>query len=379
MKFNTLGRSLLPAAALSLGLLGQAGADTVKVGVITPLTGAGAPWGMATREAGEILAERINEAGGLDVGGEKHQVEIVAYDDQYKAAEAVAAYNRLVNEDGVKFVVISTSSSTMALKQRLEDDRIVGMTTANTTAAIDEDTKFLFRLFSTTREFMPAYAKWIAENFPERKIVSLNPNDETGWDQVHVTSPAYKESGFEVLAEENYERAAKDFAPLLTRIMALNPEIIDLGTSSPATAGLIVRQARELGFQGRFIQTGGAGWKDVVEAAGKEGGEGLVNMLYADPENAQYQALAAAYRAEIGQDPNEIIVSYYDAFNVLFQAISKTGTIDDAAKVAEAIPQVLPIASLQGDEITWNHQQLHTYVYTGVLTDGRPAVKGKIK
>lgn len=379
MRFDTLGRLLLSAAALSLGLLGQAAAGTVKVGVITPLSGGGAPWGMATREAGEILAERINGSGGLEVGGEKHQVEIIAYDDQYKAAEAVAAYNRLVNEDGVKFVVITTSASTMALKQQLEDDQILGMTTANTTAAVDEDTKFLFRVFSTAREYMPAYAKWIADNFPERKIVSLNPNDETGWDQVGVTSPAYKEAGFEILAEENYERTTKDFAPLLTKIIAMNPEIIDLGTSSPATAGLIVRQARELGFQGRFVQTGGAGWKDIVDAAGKEGGEGLINVLYADPDNAEYQALVAAYRAEVGQDPNEVIVPYYDGFNVLFEAIRKAGTIDDAAKVAEAIPQVLPMPSLQGDEITWKHQQLHTYDYIGVLTDGRPAVKGKIK
>lgn len=379
MNPRIFGRALLSATALSLGLLGDAAADTVKIGVITPLTGAGAPWGMATREAGEILAERINEAGGLEVGGESHQVEIIAYDDQYKAAEAVAAYNRLVNEDGVKFLVVSTSASTMALKQRLEDDRIVGLTTANTTAAIDEDTRFLFRLFSTTREFMPAYARWIADNFTERTIVSLNPNDETGWDQVHVTTPAYEAAGFKVLAEENYERAAKDFVPLLTKVIALNPEIIDLGTSSPATAGLIVRQARELGFEGRFLQTGGAGWKDVVATAGKEGGEGLINMLYADPGNAEYQALEAAYRAEVGQDPNEMIVAIYDAVTVLLEAVRKSGTIDDAPAVAEAIPQVLPMTSLQGDEITWNHQQLHTYVYTSVLTDGHPAVKGRIK
>ncbi|WP_323032461.1 ABC transporter substrate-binding protein [Paracoccus sp. (in: a-proteobacteria)] len=370
---------LLPAAALSLGLVGQSAAGTVKVGVITPLTGAGAPWGMAAREAGEILAERINKAGGLEVGGEKHQVEIIAYDDQYKAAEAVAAYNRLVNQDGVKFVVISTSASTMALKQQLEDDQIVALTTANTGAAIDEDTKFLFRLFSTTREFMPAYARWIADNYPDRRIVSLNPNDETGWDQVGVTTPAYKEAGFEVLAEENYERAAKDFMPLLTKVIGLNPEIIDLGTSSPATAGLIVRQARELGYQGKFIQTGGAGWQSVVDTAGKEAGDGLINVLYADPDDPEYQALTAAYRAEIGQDPNEIIVSYYDGFNVLLEAIRKSGTIDDAAKVAESMPQVLPMQSLQGDEITWKHQQLHTYDYIGVLTDGRPVVKDKIK
>lgn len=379
MTFRVAGQSILSALALSLSLCSVSWAETIKIGIITPLTGGGAPWGMATSKAAEILAKRINAGGGLEVAGEKHQIEVIAYDDQYKAAEAVAAYNRLVNEDGVKFVVITTSASTMALKQQLEDDQVLGMTTANTTAAIDPDTKYLFRVFSTAREYMPAYAQWLAANVPEKRLISLNPNDETGWDQVGVTTPAFRAAGLEVLGEETYERAAKDFAPLLTKVLGQTPDIIDLGTTSPATAGLIVRQARELGFTGRFMQTGGAGWQGIVEAAGADQAAGLVNMLYADPDNAAYQGLAAAYKAEVGQEPNEVILPYYDGLTVLLQAIQKAGVTDDAGAVAAAIPQVLPVTSLQGDEITWQHQQLHTYNYVGVLTDGKPAIQGRIK
>ena len=53
-----------------------------------------------------------------------------------------------------------------------------------------------------------------------------------------------------------------------------------------------MRQARELDYRGRFVQTGGAGWADVVATAGKEAAEGMVTMLYADPASPGYRHLA---------------------------------------------------------------------------------------
>lgn len=379
MNIRKFARTLVAALGVSVALVGAAGAETLKVGLIAPLTGPGAPWGMAGKLAGEILAGKINAAGGLDVDGTKYQVEIIAYDDQYKAAEAVAAYNRLINEDGVKYIVIATSAPTMALKQNVEDDEIIALTSSYTPAAIDENTKFMFRLYSTSVDFMPGYVIWMKNNLTETNLVTLNPNDETGWAHTEITKKNYEGAGFQVLSTELYERSVKDFAPLLTKVIAMQPEMIDLGSSSPATAGLIVRQARELGFEGRFVQTGGAGWATIVETAGKEAAEGLVNMLYADPENPGYKELIAEYQKAVGQAPNEIIAPYYDAYNVLLHAIQKAGDVEDTTKVAAAFPEVLPMKSLQGDDMTWSHQQIRTYDYVGVLKDGRPVVQGKVK
>lgn len=87
MQFGNFVRTLAVSAALWGGLAAGAQAQTLKIGLIGPLTGPGAAWGYAAK-------------GGLEVGGKKHQVEIVAYDDQYKAAEAVAAYQRLAWRHG---------------------------------------------------------------------------------------------------------------------------------------------------------------------------------------------------------------------------------------------------------------------------------------
>ena len=80
-------------------------AQTLKLGVLATLSGAGTAWGMAMQGAAELAAEDVNSKGGLEVGGKKYKIEIVAYDDHYKAADALTAINRLIFDDSIKFVV----------------------------------------------------------------------------------------------------------------------------------------------------------------------------------------------------------------------------------------------------------------------------------
>jgi len=218
------------------------------------------------------------------------------------------------------------------------------------------------------------------KNIKESRMVTLNPNDETGWAHSKNTGDQYKKNGFELLASELYERSTKDFSPTITKILALKPDAIDLGSSSPATAGLIVRQARELGYKGRFVQTGGAGWLEIVAAAGKAAAEGLVNVLYTDTSAPGFVKLAAAYEKKAGHRPNELLAPYYDGWRLVLAAIEKAGSADDTAKVAAAFSSTLPMTSVQGAEMSWGgRQQVLTTEYVSMVEDGKPVIKGTIK
>jgi len=381
-------KSLAWSLGLSTALLAAAQAQTIKIGVIAPLTGPAAPWGAATAGGPKILAAEINAKGGLDVGGKKYQVEVVAYDDQYKAGDAVAAYSRLVRQDGAKFVIAMTSASTLAIKQNLEDEKVIGLTSSLTDKAFDGNTKYLFRLYSPPTHFLAPLVSWMRGNLKEKRLVIINPNDETGWAQTELSKTVYKKEGFEVLGSELYERSAKDFQPLLTKVIAMKPEIIDLSTTVPASAGLVVRQARDLGYKGIFVQTGAGGAKEIVAGAGKEAAEGTITTLYADPANAGYQRLVGDYKKLNGQEPNNIVVAFYDATNVLLHAIQKAGSISDTEKIASAFSSALPVKSLQGDELSFGGKsatgvdvsnQIMTVNYIAVIKNGETAIVGKIK
>ena len=380
MKIRSFAGNAVRVAAVFGAVMSAAHAESLKIGLIGPMTGAGAPWGYAAKYAMQIAADEVNAKGGLDVAGKKYPIEIIVYDDQYKASEDVAAYNRLTTQDGGKYLFLVTSNGTMALKDSIENDKVVSFTTAYAAAAIDEKTKFLFRGLSTSVNYVPAYAEWLAKNIKEHRLVLFNPNDESGWSQTKATEQLFKNAGFTVVSAELYERTLSDFMPLMAKIIAMNPDVIDLGSSSPATCGMIVRQAREAGYKGRFIQTGGAGWADIVSTAGNAAAEGTVNVLFADQDNPAYKALADEYAKRVnGQRPNELIAVDADIVKVLLAAIQKAGTISDTTKVAAAISAVLPMKGLMGDELTYAPQQIRNFDYIGIVTDGKPKIAGKIK
>jgi branched-chain amino acid transport system substrate-binding protein len=372
------------ATLVSLALPLPASAADIKIGVIAPMTGPGAAWGMAEAEGTRFAAEDVNQAGGLDINGTKHKIEVIVYDDQYKASEAMAAYNRLLNQDGAKYILGLTAASVMALKETIESDNVLVLTSTYTRKAIDPNTKHILRLYSTPVDYIPPVVKWMKINLPGKRVAILNPNDETGWDLAKISSEALSKEGYEVIAPELYERSLRDFQPLLTRVIAAKPDIIELGGTPPATAGLIIRQARELGYTKAFAAFGGAGPREVVAAAGAQAAEGMLNVLWADPANEAYTAMVERFRKKIGQPPNELIVSYYDAAKVLLRAISLSGDPTNPEKVREALAtKALPMKSLQGQEMTFGGKntmgvdaQIMTVNYIGQIKNGEPVAVG---
>jgi branched-chain amino acid transport system substrate-binding protein len=381
---------LAAAVALCIGAFAAAvsgaNAETLKLGVIAPLTGGGAAWGIACQQATKITADDINAKGGLDVGGKKYQLEVVAYDDQFKTADAVGAYNRLVNQDGVKYMIIHTSNAATALKQNVEADHVVAISGGYGGKVVDETNTYLFRFYSAPRDYMPALADWMKQNLKGKTIALINPNIEGAFEQSDLAYDLYRKDGFDIVSRDVYEMSEKEFAPLLTKVIARNPDIIDVGSSAPATAGLIVRQARELGYKGLIFKSAGPSPRDIVAAAGKEATEGMINFVFADPANKGYQRIVDQYKKNVGQEPNDMFLPCYDGINTLVKAIQKGGDVNDPTKVRDAMAQVLPTTSTLGDEISLGGKKTYgadkefiTTNYVAVIKDGVPVVIGKIK
>lgn len=361
-------------------------AETLKIGVIAALTGPGAPWGKACKVGAQLAANEVNARGGLLVGGKKYTVEVVAYDDKYNANDAVAAYNRLTRQDGVKFIVMFASPSTMALRQTIENDDVIAMTAAQTKKALEPTTRHMFRYLSTSPVYLPAVVGWMHDNLRARRVVVVNPNDDTGWDQTEFSERTYKNKGFEVLGHELFERSQLDFTPLLTKVLAMKPDLIDMSGASPVHSGLLVRQARELGYRGRFAKLSGPCPNDIVKTAGAKGAEGTIHALNADPNSPAYKKLIADYAAIDGHEPNDTIVFFVEGPRILLRAIEKAGTVDDVNKVAAAFAKALPMQSVLGDKLELGGKatfgvdaEVMNPIYIGESREGGIAIRGKVQ
>jgi len=171
---------------------------------------------------------------------------------------------------------------------------------------------------------------------------------------------------------------------VLTRVLALKPDIIELGTTPPGTSGLIVRQAREMGFKGQFVKIGGPGVPQIVAAAGKEFAEGLICYAAADTTTKAYKDLEAKYAQVLKPPMNEFTVYFYDMARMLLEAIQRAGTVDDTDKVRAEFEKLSPFSGLQGS-VRWggmdsygSNHQIITPVFVGMIKNGQQVIAGKI-
>ena len=166
-------------AALSAGIVpgGAAQAqDTLTLGALVTLSGAGAAWGQGMKNAAEIAADQVNQAGGLDVGGRKYQVKVVAYDDKYQANEAVTVANRLVFEDKVKYIIGPVGSApVLAIQPITEKNKVILMTLGFTSKALAADKPYTFRPNVTTAEVSQPQIDWLVKHQGIRKAGGLFP------------------------------------------------------------------------------------------------------------------------------------------------------------------------------------------------------------
>ena len=380
---TTLAALTASALAFSAGL--SYAQDVLKIGALGPLTGAGAAWGLGIDGGVKIAAAEVNARGGLKVGDTTYTLEVVSYDDQYKAAEAVTAINRLMGPDDVRFVFGPIGSASLLAIKPLTEREGVLLFTGAWAADVLKDSSYIFRVGPTTQEFAPSTVAWLKETKPElKRVATIAANDETGWNSQKIQVAAYTAGGFEVVSTEFFERSQNDFRAMLTKILAQNPDTIELDTVPPRTAGLMIRQARELGYQGAFTKFGGYDVEEIVKAAGAEYAEGVVGTTMAAPATETWNRLGAEFGKLHKAEMSDYVVMYYDAANLLFSSIEKAGTLDSDAVVA-ALEANGPFEGSVGT-LTWGggeaygvDHQIYRSVVMVEIKDGKGVVIGEAK
>ncbi|MBV6271338.1 ABC transporter substrate-binding protein [Alcaligenaceae bacterium CGII-47] len=333
--------------------------DTLKLGALVTLSGPGAAWGLAMKNGAELAADEVNAKGGLEVDGKKYKVEIVAYDDKYQANEAVTVANRLVFEDKVKYMIGPLGSApAVAVQPITEKNGVITILMAFTPKALGPDKPYSFRVVTTTAEVSQPQIDWVVKTKGIKKVGGLFPNDESGQTIAKDLESSYKHAGADLAAVELFERDRVDFIPLLTRMFAQGIDAIELDGNSPSTAGLIVKQARELGFTGTIIRTGGPATADIVNVAGKEATEGMFVHTPLNPELPSTKAYMEEYQAKYKSAMNGFSPSFYDGTKMLFEAMRRAGTVQDSAKVSKAMGDLKDFKGALGT-LNWTGEKLY--------------------
>jgi branched-chain amino acid transport system substrate-binding protein len=349
--------------------------DSVTIGVHASFSGAGAAFAEGMLAATDFAAEDVNKDGGLEVAGKRYKILIKQYDDRYRAADAVTAMDRLMIQDGIHFVVGPMgSAAAVATKDQTTSGKVITMTLAFTPRALGADAPFSYRPVITTGEFSDPQVAWLMKSTSAKQVVSLLPNDETG-QQIGVANfNSYAKAGTK-LQVEYFERERVDFVPVLTRIL-MKADGLELGGNSPTTAGLILKQARELGYRGPVFVTGGDVSAEMLKVAGKDAAEGTYVHLPIDTGLPDTAAYVARFKAKYGQNMNGFSPFFYAGLQMLFTAMKKAGTVDDTTKIATTldglsdVPTAMGKAGWTGEQKYGIKHQIDLPFYVGQIKDG---------
>ncbi len=331
--------SLVVAALLAPFTSAQAQNCEVRIGVVGPLSGGAAQWGISARNGAEIAAAEVNEAGGLSLDGRKCLVTVLSQDSKYSAEGAAASANNLASQ-GVSIIIgpIGSPEAT-GIKPVAERNRQVTFNASFAKDAIGTQWPHAFHASPGPGAFARPLVKIAKEKFDLKSVVVVAPNDQAGTDVASAATAAYGEAGIDA-KEEYYQRGTTNFAPIVARILRSNPTAIDTASSPPGDAAAMVKQLLEAGFQGVFGRLGGSATEEIIRAAG--GVEQLGNFYWIESIYIDTKMLdtVVARQKKLNQSVlgNPTVVALFAASGrVALKAAANAGTVSDGSKVAQEI------------------------------------------
>ena len=372
-----LSGAVVGAALAGSNSLAMAADQEITLGVVGVLSGPAAQWGLALRGAVEFAAAEANRDGVIKIGGAPVKVNVVAIDGKYTAEGAAAAANTLAVQ-GVKVSLGPIGSPELTgLKPIAKRNSMLVMGNGYAKDALSPTLPLVFHVGPGPSGWADPIIKIAKQKFGIKSVVLVAPNDQGGTDIASVDADAYKKNGI-AATEEYYQRGTTNFGPIVTRIMNAKPEAVDLASSPPGDAGILVKQLRQAGFEGPIGRLGGPGYSEISRVAG--GDDVLKDFYWYEPVIIDEKTLQIAedYKKLIGSErpENNLFFQWVSGARMVVKAIAKAGTTD-TAKVAEAL-RALPVSDPNlgnghwiGQEFFGINQELSFPFGVGLVTNGK--------
>lgn len=348
MKVLKSFRRLAAASAVALAIGGAAHADEVNIGFTGPLSGGAALYGENTLEGLRMAAEEINAAGGITVDGEKHTINIQALDDKYSPSQAAVNGKRLVQQYNAPVIFTPHSGGTFALQAFNERDGFLVMSYTSVPAVTSKGNKLTVKIPPNFTDYIEPFSRITMDRFGNKLGVANATHDYAKyWTKEFV--PVWRELGGEVAAMNpmDYNKSA-DFYTGVSKVLSEDPDVMFVGGASEPT-GLVVRQARELGFKGGFILMDQAKMDEVAKVSGGikslEGSVGVVPLDKYENEGAKL-FLKKWQEDHNGVATSETAYNYF-AMYLIAQAMQEAGTVDDAKAIRAAIASAMEKVSVE--------------------------------
>lgn len=325
------------AALTAFGLAAAAPSfaqEVVKIGYSGPLSGGAALYGKNVLDGMKMAADEIN-AQGLDIGGKKYKLEIVALDDKYNPSETAINAQRLVQEHKTPAILTPHSGGTFALQTTNEAQKYLLLSYTSVPQVTARGNKMTLRIPPEFTTYIQPFIKYAMAKYGKNVGIADADHDYAkAWNAAF--KPAWEAAGGKIVADNpmSYNKAT-DFYSGVSKVLAAKPDVLFIGGASEPT-GLVAKQARELGFKGGFIIIDQAKMDEMAKVMGGyqqlEGSIGVLPVVD-DPSPNTKAFVERFQKVYPGRLPSSEVSLNYTAVHATALAMKLAGTVTDAAAI----------------------------------------------
>jgi branched-chain amino acid transport system substrate-binding protein len=326
-------------------------AAPIKFAIIGAMSGTNAILGEWAKKGITLAVEEKNKAGGI----QGRQIELVIYDDEADPTKSVNLAQKVCTDDKV-MAAFATTNSTSAIADIpiFQQYKIPQLTNGTSVDFTKKGSAYAFRVTPNSLGYEYTLINFLVKTKGFKKFAIIQDTSSYGKSESDAQVAALGENGLTALARESYSIDDKDFTGQLTKILQTQPEVLLLASSEVA-AGLIAKQARQLGFKGQLAGPTAVGTPKFIETAGADIAEGSIfsTVFLPNPDDPINDKFVKAYRARWGEDPDFHGANTYDGMQLLFIAMEKANPLTPENVAAE----MHKIKGYKGIQGTFNVQE----------------------
>ena len=320
----------------------EEGTGEISIGVVLPLTGHLASTGEQMKQGFDLALDEINNDQSSNT-----KFKFIIKDDTGTPEGAVDAFNKLIHQDGVSVILgPATSSATQAAFPIAQENRVVAISPTSGARGLSAIGDFVFRIpLATNIVALKGVETTYAKLGYQRVATMYDETDLFSTDRDTAVREALTAIGVEVLTTEVFQSGYTDFSAQLTRIKALNPDVIFVSVLPPEKASILI-QGHELGISVPIIISSLTSAEVQTAGAAAEGAITFIGWLSTD-DTPGNQAFVQNYSETFSIEPNSFAASSYASVYILAEAI-KNAESTDSISIRDALVNIRDFDTVLG-------------------------------
>jgi len=306
-------------------------AKTIKFGLLTMLSGFGATWGEEVESGFDWAINKINDAGGFKVGADTYMIKKEKGDSAVGSTQTLTELTRQISGEGVHYlmgpIVIADLIGPVLLEGKCFCFNI-----SNDTPIVGPHNPYQILGAAPTVQWYEGFWDAAYQDVEIDTVTIIIADSAASVLHAEACKEVHEAYGTEVLDIIKYEPGTSDYYPILTKVVAKNPDCVDFDSSNKGEIDLMVKQIRELGYEGLLAGPAHGDPQSTIDIAGADFAEGFIcndpdygSDFYSEAQRQLYDEFQELYP---GRPLALITYLAYAGVNFFVQAIQEAGSVD---------------------------------------------------